>query len=92
MTSRVHTRSSDSWSCDPTVPARKGPSSTMTSPVAMPSPLALHESTPVRRALRLLASAHLREAAVVDDGGHPLGVFRDVDGLRYLTRARAIAL
>jgi CBS domain-containing protein len=56
---------------------------------AMSSALALHESTPVRRALRLLASAHLREATVTDDSGVPLGIFRDVDGLRWLARARA---
>lgn len=50
----------------------------------MSSPLAIHERTPVRAALRLLAAAHLREAAVVDEQGVPLGVFRDVDGLRHL--------
>lgn len=50
----------------------------------MSSPLAIHERTPVRAALRLLAAAHLREAAVVDEDGVPLGVFRDVDGLRHL--------
>jgi len=55
---------------------------------AMSSALALHESTPLRRALRLLASAHLREATVVDDAGVPLGIFRDVDGLRWLSAAR----
>lgn len=55
---------------------------------AMSSALALHESTPVRRALRLLASAHLREATVVDGEGVPLGVFRDIDGLRWLAAAR----
>lgn len=55
---------------------------------AMSSGLALHEATPVRRALRLLASAHLREAIVVDDSGVPLGTFRDVDGLRWIARAR----
>lgn len=54
----------------------------------MSSALALHESTPLRRALRLLASAHLREATVVDGDGVPLGVFRDVDGLRWLAAAR----
>jgi CBS domain-containing protein len=55
----------------------------------MSSPLAIHERTPVRDALRLLAAAHLREAAVVDADGVPLGVFRDVDGLRHLAmRAR----
>jgi predicted transcriptional regulator len=55
---------------------------------AMSSGLALHEATPVRRALRLLASAHLREAIVVDDDGVPLGTFRDVDGLRWIARTR----
>lgn len=55
---------------------------------AMSSGLALHESTSVRRALRLLASAHLREAIVIDDAGVPLGTFRDVDGLRWIARAR----
>lgn len=50
--------------------------------------LAIHESTPVRRALRFLAAAHLREAAVVDSEGIPLGLFRDVDGLHWLARAR----
>lgn len=55
---------------------------------AMSTALALHESTPLRRALRLLASAHLREATVVDDDGVPLGVFRDIDGLRWLAAAR----
>lgn len=57
---------------------------------AMSSALALHESMPVRRALRLLASAHLREATVTDDEGVPLGVFRDVDGLSWLARARGV--
>jgi CBS domain-containing protein len=51
--------------------------------------VAIHESTPVRRALLFLASAHLRQAAVVDSDGVPLGVFRDVDGLRWLARARS---
>jgi CBS domain-containing protein len=55
---------------------------------AMSSGLALHESTPVRHALRLLASAHLREAIVIDDAGVPLGTFRDVEGLRWLARVR----
>ena len=55
---------------------------------SMSSGLAIHESTPVRRALRLLASAHLREAIVVDDAGTPLGTFRDVDGLRWIARGR----
>jgi CBS domain-containing protein len=55
---------------------------------SMSSGLALHESTPVRRALRLLASAHLREAIVTDDAGVPLGTFRDVDGLDWIARGR----
>jgi len=50
--------------------------------------IAIHEATPVRRALLFLAAAHLRQAAVVDSEGIPLGVFRDVDGLRWLARAR----
>lgn len=50
--------------------------------------VAMHESTPVRRALHLLASAHLREATVVDDAGVPIGTFRDVDGLHWLALAR----
>ena len=54
--------------------------------------LAIHESTPVRRALLFLASAHLRQAAVVDSEGVPLGIFRDVDGLRWLARARGGAI
>lgn len=56
---------------------------------AMTRGLSLHEAVPVRRALRLLAGAHLREATVVDDAGAPIGVFRDVDGLRFLALARA---
>ncbi len=55
---------------------------------AMSSPLAIHERMPVRAALRLLAAAHLREAAVVDADGVPLGVFRDVDGLRFIAGFR----
>lgn len=54
---------------------------------AMSSPLAIHARMPVRAALRLLAAAHLREAAVVDEHGVPLGLFRDVDGLRFIGRA-----
>lgn len=56
---------------------------------AMSSAMAIHEVTPVRTALRLLASSHLREATVVSNEGKPLGVFRDVDGLRWIARARA---
>jgi CBS domain-containing protein len=54
----------------------------------MSGTLAIHELIPVRRALELLAAAHLREGTVVDDQGVPLGVFRDVDGLRWLASAR----
>jgi CBS domain-containing protein len=50
----------------------------------MSSALVVHEATPVRAALRLLASAHLREATVVTPDGRPIGVFRDVDGLQWL--------
>lgn len=56
---------------------------------AMSAAMAIHEATPVRVALRLLASSHLREATVVSPDGKPLGVFRDVDGLRWIARARA---
>lgn len=50
----------------------------------MSTAIAVHERTPVRVALRLLAANHLREATVVSNGGVPLGVFRDVDGLRWI--------
>jgi hypothetical protein len=53
------------------------------------SAIAMHERTPIRVALRLLAAAHLREAIVVSKDGVPLGVFRDVDGLRWIASARA---
>lgn len=55
---------------------------------AMSSPLAIQESTPIRHALRFLAGAHLRQAAVVTSTGVPLGVFTDIDGLRWIARAR----
>lgn len=55
----------------------------------MSRPIAVHERTPVRVALKLLAASHLREAAVVSDAGVPLGLFRDVDGLRWIAGARA---
>jgi CBS domain-containing protein len=58
----------------------------------MSTAFAIHESTPVRRALVFLASAHLRQAVVVNQSGVPLGVFRDVDGLRWIARARAGAV
>lgn len=50
---------------------------------AMSSPLYVRESMTVREALRVLASAHLREVTVVNDDGVPIGVFRDVDGPKY---------
>jgi CBS domain-containing protein len=56
--------------------------------VAMSAAIAIHEVTPVRVALRMLASSHLREATVVCSDGKPLGVFRDVDGLRWIARAK----
>lgn len=56
---------------------------------AMSRAIAIHESTPVRTALKLLAANHLREAIVVTDEGVPLGVFRDVDGLQHIVAARS---
>jgi CBS domain-containing protein len=56
---------------------------------AMSTAAAIHESTPVRVALRILASRHLREATVVSSDGRPLGRFRDVDGLRWIARKAA---
>jgi CBS domain-containing protein len=58
---------------------------------AMSTPVAVHESTPVRTALRLLAASHLREITVVSEEGIPLGVFRDVDGLHWIAEARDAA-
>lgn len=55
---------------------------------SMSTAVAIHERTPVRVALKLLAASHLREATVVSDHGVPIGVFRDVDGLRWLAAAR----
>lgn len=46
---------------------------------------AVHESTPIRVALKVLAANHLREIAVVTTARVPLGVFRDVDGLRWIS-------
>lgn len=54
----------------------------------MSSRLSLHLATPVRRALELMAAAHLREIVVVDDERVPLGTFRDVDGLLWLAHRR----
>jgi len=55
---------------------------------AMSASLTIHEAAPIRRALEMLAAAHLREATVVDDAGVPLGVFHDVEGLNWLNQAR----
>jgi predicted transcriptional regulator len=57
--------------------------------VAMSTAIAINEATPIRTALRLLASSHLREATVVGSDGRPIGVFRDVDGLHWIARAKA---
>lgn len=54
---------------------------------AMSTALAIHEAVPIRRALYLLASSHVREATVVNDGGIPIGVFRDVEGLSFIAHA-----
>jgi CBS domain-containing protein len=58
---------------------------------SMSSPVAVDERTPVRTALKLLAANHLREATVVSNGRVPIGVFRDVDGLRWIAAARRSA-
>jgi len=58
---------------------------------AMSSPIAIDERTPVRMALKLLVANHLREATVVSKERVPLGIFRDVDGLRWITAARRSA-
>jgi len=58
---------------------------------AMSSAVAIHETTPVRVALRLLAASHLREATVVSDEGRPIGVFTDIDGLQWIANARVCA-
>lgn len=55
---------------------------------AMTSPIAIDERTPVRTALKLLAAHHLREATVVTKRRVPVGMFRDIDGLRWLAAAR----
>ena len=55
---------------------------------AMAAAVAVHETIPIRAALRLLASTHSREAIVVSSEGKPLGVFRDIDGMRWIAQAR----
>ena len=54
----------------------------------MSSKLSLDALTPVRRAVELMAAAHLREVTVLDDEGRPLGVLRDVDALLWLANAK----
>jgi CBS domain-containing protein len=70
---------------------RMGPARVGSVGAAMSTAVAVHERTPVRVALKLLAASHLREATVVSDDGVPIGVFRDVDGLRWLAGARDAA-
>jgi hypothetical protein len=70
---------------------RMGPVRVGTVTASMSTAVAVHERTPVRVALKLLAASHLREATVVSDDGVPIGVFRDVDGLRWLAGARQAA-
>jgi CBS domain-containing protein len=55
---------------------------------AMTSAIAVDERTPVRVALKLLAANHLREATVISKHGVPIGVFHDIDGLRWIAAAR----
>ncbi|MDB4935097.1 MAG: hypothetical protein JWP87_2069 [Labilithrix sp.] len=55
---------------------------------AMTSSISVGERTPVRVALVVLAANHLREATVVSKRGVPIGVFRDVDGLGWISAAR----
>ncbi len=59
-----------------------------TASAVMSTAVALHERTPVRAALKILATNHLREATVVSDDGIPIGVFRDIDGLHWIRVAR----
>lgn len=58
---------------------------------SMSSPVAIDERTPVRAALRLLVANHLREATVVSKARVPIGIFRDLDGLRWIAAARRSA-
>ena len=57
----------------------------------MSSPIAIDERTPMRTALKLLVANHLREATVISKERVPIGVFRDVDGLRWIAAARRSA-
>jgi CBS domain-containing protein len=54
----------------------------------MSGSIVIDESLSVRKALEVLAASHLREATVVTEDGVPLGLFRDIDGLRWLVDAR----
>lgn len=54
----------------------------------MSGSIVIDESLSVRKALEVLAASHLREATVVNAEGVPLGLFRDIDGLRWLVDAR----
>lgn len=66
----------------------RGPFHTMQVGASMSTPIAVHERTPVRVALRFLAATHLREVMVVSKDGIPLGVFKDVEGLRWIAGTR----
>jgi CBS domain-containing protein len=55
---------------------------------AMSTATPIHERMTIRSALRLLAGSHLREAVVVNPERKPIGIFRDVDGLRWIGRAQ----
>lgn len=54
----------------------------------MTTSIAIDEATPVRVALKVLAANHLREATVISQNGVPIGVFRDVDGLDWISSSR----
>ncbi len=58
----------------------------------MSTPISVDERTPVRDALKVLAASHLREVPVVTARGVPIGVFGDLEGLRWIARARAAAV
>jgi CBS domain-containing protein len=59
--------------------------------LTMSSPIAIDERTPVRTALKLLVANHLREATVTSKEHVPIGIFRDLDGLRWIAAARRAA-
>jgi CBS domain-containing protein len=56
---------------------------------AMSSAAPVAERMSVRSALRFMAAHHLREVVVVSPEGRPLGIVRDVDGLRWIARAKS---